>query len=138
MRLFLLFFMIAISSFSQKKEINDAIIRSEILIGKSIPSYEFLTGKNPQITIGFTYEKKNKNLTSEWQSILNYPTTGVSLYYTNYGTKTTGNPKYATSAIVVAPARAKIKSQLEYAIPISEINGNTLTESPSYILYSSK
>ncbi len=86
--LFLLF-IVCWNSFSQKNSTN--FFRPEILVGKSIPSYELVTGKSPQIVLGLSYAHKNDKPEGEWQSILNYPTTGISLYATHYGTKTKGN-----------------------------------------------
>ncbi len=83
-----LIWLTAISCFSQT---SDNAIRSEFFIGKSIPSYEINTGQKPQLVFGMSYEHKNNDNSIEWQSILKNPTTGVSLYYANYGTKTKGS-----------------------------------------------
>ena len=84
----LFFLFISVYSFSQQK--NNNTIRPELMLGKSIPSYKLLTSINPQFILGLSYEHKNNDQSSEWQSILNYPTTGVGLYYTNYGTSIKG------------------------------------------------
>jgi len=60
------------------------------MLGKSIPSYELFTGKNPQFVAGISYEHKNDNNAVAWQAILNHPKTGIGLFYTNYGTKIKG------------------------------------------------
>lgn len=85
----LFFLLITISSFAQQDNSTHSI-RSELMLGKSIPSYEFLTDKMPQFVLGLSYTHKNNDQSVEWQSILNYPTTGVGLYYTNYGTSIKG------------------------------------------------
>jgi len=90
MKKVLFFLFITISSFSQENKKSTNTIRPELLIGKSIPSYELFTGKRPQIVLGASYEYKNNDKSVEWQSILNYPTTGVGLFYTNYGTSIKG------------------------------------------------
>lgn len=61
------------------------------MMGKSIPSYEIFTGKNPKTAVGVSYEHQNMDNSIAWQSLFKNPTTGVSLYYSNYGTKTKGN-----------------------------------------------
>ena len=86
MKKVLFFWFISTTCFSQENT-----IRPELMIGKSVPSYELFTGKNPQIVAGVSYEYKNNDNSIAWQSILNNPTTGISLYYTNYGTKIKGN-----------------------------------------------
>ncbi|MEE9350506.1 MAG: acyloxyacyl hydrolase [Flavobacteriaceae bacterium] len=70
---------------------SNYFFRPEILVGKSIPSYELWTGKNPQIVLGASYAHQNYKPKGEWQTLLNYPTTGLSLYVSHYGEKTKGN-----------------------------------------------
>jgi len=81
-------FLVSLNCFSQQ---NSNTIRTEFMLGKSIPSYKVFTGKNPQMAIGLSYAHKNKDNSVAWQSILNNPTTGISLYYTNYGTAIKGS-----------------------------------------------
>ncbi len=91
MRLFIITFFVLISMFSQDKRDNTLYIQPEFLIGKQIPSYEFFTHKNPKTTIGFSLGKYNFNPNKTWQKAFNYPKTGVSIYFTNYGNTTKGN-----------------------------------------------
>ena len=86
MKKVLFLWLTTIACFSQ--EIS---IRPELMIGKSIPSYTLFTGKNPRLIIGASYEYKDNDNTVAWKSILNNPTTGIGLYYTNYGEKINGN-----------------------------------------------
>ena len=85
MKKVLFFWVITISCFSQEEKHSINIIRPELMIGKSIPSYELLTGKRPQIVLGVSYEHDNNDYDIEWQSILNHSKTGIGLFYTNYG-----------------------------------------------------
>lgn len=86
----LLFFLLITSTCFAQQEPSNNVLRTEFMLGKSIPSYELFTGNNPQVVLGISYEHKNTDDTVEWQSILNHPTTGIGLFYTNYGTKTKG------------------------------------------------
>ena len=84
-----LFFALAFC-FAQQEQSSNLVIRPELMLGKSIPSYELFTGKNPQLVLGLSYEHKNNDKSVAWQSILNYPKTGIGLFYTNYGSKIKG------------------------------------------------
>ena len=60
-------------------------IRPEILIGKTLPSNKIFPKTDPQFNIGLNFEKRQLSEDREWEKILNYPTTGISLYYSNFG-----------------------------------------------------
>ncbi|WP_298366601.1 acyloxyacyl hydrolase [uncultured Lutibacter sp.] len=60
-------------------------IRPEILIGKTLPSNKIFPKTNPQFNIGLNFEKRQLSEDREWEKILNYPNTGISLYYSNFG-----------------------------------------------------
>jgi hypothetical protein len=70
---------------------NQFYIKPEVLIGKTIPSYTLFTHKKPKTVLGASLFKNNYNKSKNWQRILNYPKTGISVYFTNYGDKAKGN-----------------------------------------------
>jgi len=128
MKKVLFFWFITISCFSQQK--NNNTLRTELLIGKSIPSYVLFTGKNPQIVIGSSYEHKNNDNSIEWQSILNNPTTGLSLYYTNYGTKAKGQSLSLIPFIEFHPIKNyKWSTKIGMGISYFDTKYNTITNS---------
>jgi hypothetical protein len=86
MKKVLFFWLITISCFSQ-----DNTLRAELMIGKAVPSYILFTGKTPKLIAGMSYEHKNSDNSIEWKSILNNPTTGLGLFYSNYGSKLQGS-----------------------------------------------
>ena len=90
-KVFCCFLLFGTFCFSQVKQDNQFYFKPEFLIGKMIPSYELFTGKNPKTVIGFSLVRNNYNPKKNWQQILNYPKTGISLYFTNYGKTEKGN-----------------------------------------------
>jgi hypothetical protein len=70
---------------------NQFYIKPEVLIGKTIPSYTLFTHKKPKTVLGASLFKNNYNKSKNWQKTLNYPKTGISVYFTNYGDKAKGN-----------------------------------------------
>lgn len=86
-----IFLLTCLSCFSQEKIESTTFFRPEFLVGRHIPSYDLQTGLNPKLALGLSYAKKHKLAQYAWQKYLHNPTTGVSLYFTNYGSKELGN-----------------------------------------------
>ena len=84
-KLFLLFF-VGFSCFAQNEEVfGEYALRPELFFGKTIASFELYPNTSSQYIVGLSFEKKNLFPEKQWARILNFPTTGVSIYYTNYG-----------------------------------------------------
>ena len=90
MRIFFLFLSIVFFGFSQTPKDNAFYIKPELLVGKTIPSYELFTRKIPKTVLGVSLFRNNYDSGKRWQQILNYPKTGVSVYVTDYGDENKG------------------------------------------------
>lgn len=88
MKRFFLIFFIGFSCLAQNEHsFGEYALRPELFFGKTIASFELYPNTHSQIILGMSFEKKNLFPEKEWESILNFPTTGLSVYYTNYGNK---------------------------------------------------
>ncbi|SNR33618.1 acyloxyacyl hydrolase [Lutibacter flavus] len=88
MKKLFLFFFIGFSCLGQNEQtFGEYALRPELFFGKTIAAFELYPNTNSQFIIGMSFEKKNLFPEKQWESILNFPTTGVSVYFTNYGNK---------------------------------------------------
>jgi len=64
---------------------NTASISPELLLGKTFKPNSWFPEFNGHFTLGVGYEVDNEEIKNEWKSILNLASTGIAVYYSNFG-----------------------------------------------------
>lgn len=73
-------------------------IAPELQFGLTLPSNMDFPERKIQKTLQINLSKKHYSLSKKWASLLNYPTTGVAVSYTNFG-----NPDKLGTAVSLTP-----------------------------------
>lgn len=63
------------------------LVTPEIQFGLTLPSNMDFPDRKIQKTAQISFSKKNYSTSKKWSSLLNYPTTGLTFSYTNFGNK---------------------------------------------------
>jgi len=105
-------------SFAQHQNNANLTISTEFFAGITLPSTSVFPKTNAQTIIGFSLGRKHNFLEKEWASIMKYPSTGISIFYTNFG-----NNEQLGQAISVLPfiefnllKKKKLKTKLAFGV----------------------
>jgi len=96
-------------------------LESEMMIGYTIPVFDNWPETGPRKTISLSYNSHNLDTTKSWASYYNFPKTGVSFLFSDYGNNKIFGKEFSVVPVITFPLSKRIENgwNLKYGLGMS-------------------